>query len=138
MLLGVLCLVLWLLEPSYSSPAGNLDVWQTFGPGAVLLLLEALVALGAVLSALAERTSALPVFAAVWSVPLGLLGLIAAIVRLLERPDRASGLCAGAWLALAGALLALAGAWQTLRDEHTPLYPARVVPAGEVEDLLGG
>ena len=56
-----------------------------------------------VLAALLERDSpALPVSTAVWSVLLGLIGAIAALVRVLERPDHASGLCAGAWLGLAG------------------------------------
>jgi hypothetical protein len=58
----------------------------------------------------------------VWCVSLGLAAVIAAVVRLLESPDHATGLAAGSWLALAGALAILAGAWQTLRDEHTSLY----------------
>ena len=48
--------------------------------------------------------------------------MIAAIVRVLERPDHAVGLCAGAWLALAGAVLILAGAWWSIRDERGALY----------------
>ena len=60
---------------------------------------------------------------------LGLIGAIAAIVRVLERPQHASGLCAGAWFALAGALLILVGAWLTIRDERPSRYqPARPEP----------
>jgi hypothetical protein len=44
-------------------------------------------------------------------------------VRLLERPDHATGLCAGPWLALAGALAILAGAWLSLSDDRGALYP---------------
>ena len=51
-------------------------------------------ALALVISALTERTTALPVSTAVWCVPLGLAGVIAAIVRLLERPEAATGLAA--------------------------------------------
>jgi hypothetical protein len=63
------------------------------------------------------------VAAAVWSVLFGLIGAIAAIVRVLERPHGATALCAGAWLALTGTILILAGSWQSLRDERTSLYP---------------
>jgi hypothetical protein len=62
-------------------------------------------------------------------VPLGLAAVIAAVVRVLERPDDASSLAAGAWLALAGAVAILLGAWQTMRDEHGSLYePATPEP----------
>ena len=61
--------------------------------------------------------------AAIWSTLFGLVGVIAAIVRVLERPDSATSLCAGAWLALAGTILILAGSWQSMRDERTSLYP---------------
>jgi hypothetical protein len=78
--------------------------------------------LAVVASALTERSTALPVSAAVWSVVVGLIGGIAALVRVLERPDHATSLCAGAWLALAGAIAIPLGAWLVLRDEHAPLY----------------
>jgi hypothetical protein len=55
--------------------------------------------------------------------------VIAAVVRVLERPDHATTLCAGSWLALAGAVAILAGAWQSLRDERPSMYePARPEP----------
>ena len=83
-----------------------------------------------VLAALLERDSpALPVSTAVWSVLLGLIGAIAALVRVLERPDHASGLCAGAWLGLAGALLILIGSWLAMSDERTSRFrPAEPEP----------
>jgi hypothetical protein len=62
---------------------------------------------------------------------LGSIGVIAALVRALERPDHATEVCFGAWLALAGAVVILAGAWQVLRDERPSLYkPARPEPRG--------
>ena len=54
---------------------------------------------------------------------LGLIAVIAALVRVLERPDHATSLCVGPWLALAGAIMILLGAWLSLRDERTSLYP---------------
>jgi hypothetical protein len=128
-LAGAVCVIVSLFERNYENAAGNLDAWDTFGPAVVLLILAALAAIVLVLSALTELSVALPVAAAVWSVALGLAAVIAALVRVLERPDHATSLCAGAWLALAGAIAILAGAWQSLRDERQSLYePARPEP----------
>jgi uncharacterized membrane protein HdeD (DUF308 family) len=121
-LAGAIGVIVSLFERSYEGPTGTLDAWDTFGPGVVLLLAAAAAALAVVASALTERTTALPVSTAVWCVLLGLLGVIAAVVRALERPDHASEVCFGAWLALAGAVAILAGAWLVLRDERTSLY----------------
>ncbi len=128
-LAGAICLIVALFEPWYEGPIGKLDAWDTFG-GAVILLLAALfAALAMVFSALTERSTALPVSTAVWCVLLGFIGVIAAIVRVIERPDHASSLCIGAWLGLAGAVAILTGAWQVLRDERPSMYePMRVEP----------
>ena len=120
---GALCVIVSLVEPWYEGPAGNLDAWDTFGPTVVLLLLGAAGALWLLLSTLTERSAALPVVAAVWNAPLGLAAVVSAIVRVLERPDRATGLCIGPWLALAGAAAMLAGAWRSIHDERGSLYP---------------
>jgi hypothetical protein len=122
-LLGAALVIVSLFLPWYGgSTLGTLTAWDTFGAGLVLLIAAACAALAVVASALTERSTALPVSVAVWSVVLGLIGLIAAVVRVLERPDDATSLCAGAWLALAGAGSILLGAWLALRDEHTSLY----------------
>jgi uncharacterized membrane protein HdeD (DUF308 family) len=121
-LLGAACVIVSLFEPWYEGALGRLDAWDTFGPAVVLLMAAACAALALVLSNLAERSPGLPVSLAVWSVLLGLIAVIAAVVRVLERPDHATSLCAGAWLALAGAVAILAGAWQSVRDERTSRY----------------
>jgi drug/metabolite transporter (DMT)-like permease len=122
-LIGAACVIVSLFVASYETPRGNLDAWNTFGVGVVLLIAAAGAALVLVLGALTERSPALPVSAAVWCVLFGLISVIAALVRVLERPDHATSLCIGPWLALAGAALILLGAWQSLRDERTSLYP---------------
>ncbi len=128
-LAGSICVIVSLLVPWYESPIGQLDAWDTFGPGMVLLLAALCAALAMVISALTERSPALPVSTAVWCVPLGLLAVIAAVVRVIERPDHATGLCSGAWLALVGAAAILVGAWLALRDERPSMYePARPAP----------
>jgi hypothetical protein len=128
-LAGAVLVIVALLLPWYKgSSAGTLDAWDTFGAGVVLLLAAAVAALWLFFSALTERSTALPVVAGVLCVPLGIAGLIAAIVRVLERPDHATGLCAGAWLALVGALAIVVGAWQAIRDEHRSLYAPATPP----------
>jgi hypothetical protein len=128
-LAGAICLVVAFTRPWYESPTGLLDAWDTFGPAVALLLAATCAALALVVSTVTERSTALPVSTAVWSVLLGLIAVVAAVVRVLERPDHATSLCAGAWLALAGAVAILAGAWQSLRDERPSLYePATPEP----------
>jgi hypothetical protein len=122
-LAGAICTIVSLFVASYENASGRLDAWDTFGAGVVLLILAAAGGLAVALTALTERSTALPVAAEVWCVPLALAGIVAAIVRLLERPDGATMVCAGAWLALAGTLAILAGAWEAMRDERTSLYP---------------
>lgn len=126
-LAGAICLTVALFEPWYSGPIGNLDAWDTFGGAVVLLLAALFAALAMVISAATERSTALPVSTAVWCVLLGFVGVIAAVVRVIERPDHASGLCVGAWLALVGAVAILTGAWQVLRDERPSRYEPIVV-----------
>jgi len=128
-LAGSICVIISLFEPWYQSPIGNLDAWDTFGPAVALILAGLCAGLAMVLSALTERSPALPVATAVWCVPLGLLAVIASVIRVLERPDHASGLCAGSWLALVGSALILVGAWLAMRDERPSMYrPATPQP----------
>ena len=123
---GIGCMIASLLLPWYESSLGNLDFWDTFGGAAVLMLAALSAALAMVASALVEGDSpAVAIPTAVWSVVIGLVGAIAAIVRVLERPGGATGLCAGAWLGLAGALLILIGSWIAMADER----PSRFRPA---------
>lgn len=126
---GCAAVIASLFLPWYESPIGNLDVWDTFGPAVVLLLAALCAGLAMVASALGERSTALPVATGVWCVPIATLAVIASVVRVLERPDHATGLCAGCWLGLAGAVLILVGSWLVLRDERPGLYPpARPAP----------
>jgi hypothetical protein len=127
-LVGVLLVAASLLLPWYDSRVGHLDAWETFGPSVALLLADMCAALALIVSALTERSTALPIASAVWCVPLGLLGLIAAVVRVLERPDSATGVLIGAWLALFGAAAILVGSWLALRDERPALYQPATPP----------
>jgi len=121
-LAGAICVIVSLSQRWYENAYGNLTAWDTFGPAVVLMIAAAAAALALVLSTITERSTALPVAAAVWSTLLAIVAVIAAIVRVLERPDHATSVCVGAWLALAGAILMLAGSWQSVRDERPSLY----------------
>jgi hypothetical protein len=128
-LAGAICVIVSLWLPWYENATGKLSAWDTFGPAVVLLIAAAAAALGLVVSTITERSTALPVAAAVWSTLFGIVAVIAAIVRVLERPAHAHMLCAGAWLALVGAVAMLAGSWQSLRDERGSRYePAQPPP----------
>jgi prepilin signal peptidase PulO-like enzyme (type II secretory pathway) len=122
-LAGAICVIVALTLPWYATGEGNLSAWGTFGLGVVLVMLAAAAGLLLVLATVTERSTALPVAAAIWSTLFGAIGVLAAIVRVLERPHHASSLCAGAWLALAGTVLIFAGSWESIRDERTGRYP---------------
>lgn len=122
-LVGAACIVVALTLPWYENLEGKLSAWSTFGPAVVLVMLAAVGGFGLAIATVAERSPAFPVAAAVWSALFGILGLVGAVVRVLERPHNATMLCAGAWLALAGALLVAGGSWQSMRDERTSRYP---------------
>ncbi|HEX4466319.1 MAG TPA: hypothetical protein VH025_03970 [Solirubrobacteraceae bacterium] len=120
---GAILLAVALLRPWYQTPSGNVNAWDTFGPAVVLIIFALIAALAMVVAAVTERNSAVPVVSAVWNVPLGLAGLISAIVRMIERPEHATSLCVGAWLALAGAALVALAPWLILKDERPAAFP---------------
>jgi hypothetical protein len=121
-LVGALCVTGALALHWYTTASGHLDAWATFGPAVALLIVAGALALLLALATVTERSPAIPVAAAVWSTLGGMAACVCALVRLLERPDHASGVAAGAWLALAGAIGILAGSWQSMRDERTSAY----------------
>jgi hypothetical protein len=132
---GAVCVIVSLALPWYHTPSGSLSAWSTFGPGVAILILASALALALGLATATERSSAIPMAAVVWSTLGGIAAVVAALVRVLERPDHATGLGAGAWLALAGSAAILIGSWQAMRDERTSAYeplelPRRTPPEG--------
>lgn len=129
-LAGAACVIASLTLPWYggavgstgASASGELGAWATFGPAVAVLMLASVLALLLGVATVFERSSALPVAAAVWCTLSGFAAVIAAIVRVLERPGDSVSLMTGAWLALGGAVAILAGGWQSMRDERPQLY----------------
>jgi hypothetical protein len=122
-LVGAILVIVALTRPWYENAGVLFSAWATFGPAVVLIMIAGLAGLVLVLTTITERSTAFPVAAAIWGVLFGFIGVIAAIVRVLERPHGATALCAGAWLSLVGTILIFAGSWQSIRDERTSLYP---------------
>jgi len=121
-LIGASCVIVGLFLRNYENAGGPLTGLDTFGPALALMLVAAVGALGLVLATVTERSSAIPVAAAVWTTLLGSIAVIAAVIRVLERPQHATQVCVGSWLALGGSVAILVGAWLSLRDERTSLY----------------
>jgi hypothetical protein len=122
-LAGSACVIAGLLLPAYERTGAHaLSVWATIGPASAIVMLAGAGGIAVALTAIFERSSAVAIATAVWATWAGIAGLIAAIVRVLERPAGASGVALGGWLFLAGALLVLIGCWQAMRDERTDAY----------------
>lgn len=127
-LAGAVCVIVSLALSWYQTASGSLSAWSTFGPAVAILIVSAALALALVLATATERSSAIPMAAVVWSTLGGIAAVVAALVRVLERPEHATGLAAGAWLGLAGALAILIGSWVAMRDERTSTYKPLEVP----------
>jgi hypothetical protein len=128
-LVGAICVIVALTQPWYENAFTQLSAWETFGPAVALLIAATAAALALVVATITERSTALPVAAGVWSTLFGLIAVIAAVVRVLERPDHATHLCRGTWLALVGAILMLIGSWWSMRDERTSMYKPAEPPS---------
>jgi hypothetical protein len=129
-LVGSACVVAGLFLPAFaSSGARSLSVWATIGPAAAIVMVAGAGGIAVAATTIFERSSAVAIATAVWATWGGIAGVVAAIVRVLERPDGASAVASGGWLFLAGALLVLIGCWQAMRDERTDAYqPLDVAP----------
>jgi len=130
---GAVALAVLSLRPWFQGPSGNLTAWDVFGVTDVLIVVDVLSALALFVATITERTAALPVAAAVWTIPIALITSIAILVRVLVKPDGATGHCPASWLALVASLAILAGAWLSIRDERTGRYrpdtsPRRAAP----------
>ncbi len=128
-LAGAICIVVALTLRWYENAQGDLSAWATFGPAVALVMLAAAAGIALALATVTERSTALPVAAAVWGTLLGFIGVIAALVRVIERPQHATMICFGSWLALIGTVAVLVGCWLSIRDERTGLYPPADVEA---------
>ncbi len=137
----------WYRGARLASGAGasaSLSAWATFGPAVAFLIIGCAGAIGLALANLFERSTSVPVAAAVWGTIFGLAASVSAIVRVIERPHGSSGLETAGWLALAGAVAIFLGSVRSMRDERQELYepaspqPMTLPEQGGGHDLPGG
>jgi hypothetical protein len=128
-LAGAIALLVAMFLPWYRGAAGGLTAWDEFGVVDVLIVIAVAVALFLAVATATERSTALPVAAAVWTTVWGIIATLAIALRLLDQPGDSLGLRAAAWVALVAALAIAAGGWHSMSDERTELYePAEPEP----------
>ena len=84
------------------------------GVTGVLLIILGLLALAVPITTLATSGPAKSIGTAVLASAFGWIGVILALIRVLENADT------GNWIALAGTLMAWVGSWLSMRDDSTP------------------
>jgi hypothetical protein len=92
------------------------------GVTGVLLIVLGLLALAVPVTTLATSGPAKSIAAAVLASAFGWLGIVLALIRVLDSSST------GNWLALAGAVLAWVGSWLSMRDDSTPGAVAPDIP----------
>jgi hypothetical protein len=112
----------------YSEPP--LDGWQAFTVIDVLLAIVAIAALALVVTTVTQRVPAVPLALDALVAIAGKIAALLVLIRLLVKPADASGVEAGAWIALASCLTIVAGGWIAMRDE-------RLSTDGRTTDLTG-
>jgi hypothetical protein len=114
---GVL-LAVSLFLPWYEFAGVQRDAWNSLTVAELPAAGAALLALALVAATIMQRSPALPVALAVWTTTIGLVGVLAVVIRVIALPGAASERCYGLWLALAGAIGVLVAGWLSMRDER--------------------
>lgn len=107
-----------LFLPWYEFGGVQHDAWNSLTVAELPAAVAALLALSLVAATILQRSPALPVALAVWTTTVGLVAVVAVVVRVLVLPGAASERCYGLWLALAGAIGVLVAGWLSMRDER--------------------
>ena len=115
-----------LFLPWYEFGAVQHDAWNSLTVAELPAAVAALLALSLVPAiaddvqhvTILQRSPALPVALAVWTTTVGLVAVVAVVVRVLVLPGAASERCYGLWLALAGTIGVLVAGWLSVRDER--------------------
>ena len=138
-LAGGVALLVSLFSTWYSVSAGLLTArasgWQAFTVIDVLLALVAAAGIALAVIQAVQTRPALPVAASVLLVPVGFLGVLLVVFRLIFQPgpNELVSLGAGAWLGLAATLAITAGAWLSIADERVSHVPPG--PEPELREL---
>jgi hypothetical protein len=138
---GVVLLVALFL-PWYGDDAGSRTGWQSLGALDVVLALVALSALAIPVVTAFQRVPAVSLAHQSLTSLAGWVALVLVLIRVLNKPDWASGREWGLWVALAATAGVAAGCLLAMRDErltragrHTDLTGVPVAQQLEVETL---
>jgi hypothetical protein len=118
--------------PSVAAPARSeaVTAWEAFAVNDVLLAIVAGAALSVVPVTAGHRVPAVPLALETLVAIAGKVALVLVLIRMVSRPDGATGLELGAWLGLLGAAVVVVGGWTAMRDE-------RLSGEGTPTDLTG-
>jgi carbon starvation protein CstA len=128
--LGGVALLGSLFMAWYDTPAGTRTAWESFAVVDLLLAAVALFAISLVPVTATQRVPAVPLAQDALVAIAGKLALLLILIRILWKPDGATGVEAGAWIGLIDVLVVIAGGWIAMRDERLP-------DSGRVADLTG-
>ena len=120
---GVALIVSLLALPWHGDASG----FEAFAVIDVLLALIAGLAIALGVLQATQDGPAKPVAAGVLSVPVGFLGVVLVLYRLVDQPD-AGGAQAGAFVGLAAAVAITAGGWLSIATERVRGLPPDVEP----------
>ena len=127
---------------------GSLSAWEAFSVIDLLVALLALLAIGSAAMAAAHHTPAVSLAMASLSLLLGMVTLVALLVRAFALPDFALdgvripeddvSVAAGLWLGLGACALTAIGALVAMRDERFPAAARIDVPIETIPPPEGG
>jgi hypothetical protein len=128
--LGGVALLGSLFMAWYDTPRGTRTAWESFAVLDLLLAAVALFAISLVPVTATQRVPAVPLAQDVMVAIVGKLALVLVLIRIAWTPDGATGVEAGAWIAVVDVLVIVAGGWIAMHDERLP-------SPGRVTDLTG-
>jgi hypothetical protein len=117
-LLAGLLLAVALFLPWYEFSGVQRDAWNSLTVAELPGALAAVLSLALVAATVVQRSPALPLALAAWTTAVGLIAVVAIVVRVLALPGGAGERYYGLWLGLAGAVGVLVAGWLSMRDER--------------------
>ena len=118
----------------YSAAGGTVtaNAWETFSVTDVILAFAALFGISLAVTALTQRSPAVPQSVGALTVPVAFVGAVLVLIKLLSLPNGADGRELGLYLGVAATLGVLIGAWRSIGDQS---FPKGASPRVEVTPL---
>jgi hypothetical protein len=113
-----LALLVSLFLPWYDAGSESMSAWEALAVTDVLLAIVAAVAVLLAVVTATQRVPAVPIALSAIVVPVGLVGLVLVVIRVLVLPGDADGRAWALWLGLAAAAGIVVGGLATMNDER--------------------